>query len=72
MGKLSEVMEKAIQAPPLPDTIIETLNRLVKAGRSMMATDRLEQKRYNLYGIPNPDEETRERFNRYMKRNCGV
>ncbi len=72
MKILDEVMEKAMQAPPLPETVIEALNSLVEAGRNMTAADRLEQKRYNLYGTPNPDQETRERIDRYMKRNYGV
>ena len=62
------VLESACNAP---DDIIrqseEDLAILAERGRNMTPEDRLEQKRFTLYGTPTPDPETKERIDAYMK-----
>ncbi len=45
----------------------KALEKLADMGRNMTGKERLEQKRYTLYGSPNPDSETKERIDKYMK-----
>ena len=60
---------KSIQNIP-SETLEEgnkALEKLAEMGRNMTGKDRLEQKRYTLYGSPNPDPETKARIDKYME-----
>ena len=69
---LDEALEMEKKAPPIPEEVQQALDRLVEMGRNMTGADRLEQKRWTLYGSLNPDPETKERIDRYMKRYYNV
>ena len=62
------VLESARQ---VPQNVIEESNRILETlaemGRNMTPEERLEQKRFTLYGSPNPDPETKNRIDKYMK-----
>ena len=45
----------------------DAVKKLAEMGRNMTGKDRLEQKRYTLYGSLDPDSETKERVDKYMK-----
>lgn len=72
MSILDTALEMAKKAPPMSEKTKRTLEKLVEGGRNMTGADRLEQKRYTLYGSMNPDPETKERIDRYMKRYYNV
>ncbi len=69
---LDRVLKSALEAPPPSPEVEEALKKLAEAEENMTGKDRLEQKRYNLYGTANPDPETRERIDQYMERYYGV
>lgn len=60
------VLESARNAPSNPEAE-KALEILAEKGRNMTGAERLEQKRYNLYGTPDPDPETKARIDKYMK-----
>ena len=70
--KLDEVLASAKQVGPEPEDVKEALARLAQAGASMTPEERHEQRRYFLYGSPNPDPDTKARIDAYMLRIYGV
>ena len=69
---LDAVFASALKAGPEPEYVMEALARLAKAGANMTPAERHEQRRYFLYGSPNPDPETKARIDAYMLNTYGV
>ena len=72
LSKLEAVSASAKKIGPSPEDVKEALARLAKAGANMTPEERHEQRRYFLYGSPNPDPETKARIDAYMLRTYGV
>ena len=68
---LGKFLENA-RTVPVDEKAEKALENLAKQGKHMTPAERIEQKRYNLYGTPNPDAETKERIDAYMKRHYNV
>ncbi len=67
-----DLHEKIVESMnQIPKEVLEradrTLDKLAEMGKNMTGKDRLEQKRYNLYGSPNPDSKTKARVDKYMR-----
>ena len=71
-SKLDAILASAAKIGPEPEDVKEALVRLAKAGANMTPEERHEQRRYFLYGSPNPDPDTKARIDAYMLRIYGV